>query len=244
MLELLTPVKTESLKEACAGRLEELILSGRLPIGRKLPPERGLALQLGVSRPVAHEALVDLAGKGLVTMVPRVGTVINDYRKEGSLALLNSLLKYRQGELAPKLLNGLLDMRMLFETETARLAAIHRTKQNVQAMLKVIEAEKGADPADITRLAELDFDLHHLVAMASGNQTYPLLINSFKPVYTNLAGRFYADPQVVPTVTSFQRELVDAIDKKDQGQAADAMGRLLFHGEEHLKAGLAPGLNQ
>ena len=61
MLELLKPVKTESLKEACSGRLEDLILSGRLPIGQKLPSERELALQLCVSRPVAHEALVDLA---------------------------------------------------------------------------------------------------------------------------------------------------------------------------------------
>jgi GntR family transcriptional regulator, transcriptional repressor for pyruvate dehydrogenase complex len=238
MLELLKPVKTESLKEACSGRLEDLILSGRLPIGQKLPSERELALQLCVSRPVAHEALVDLAGKGLVTMVPRVGTVINDYRKEGSIALLTSLLKYQQGELAPKLLDGLLDMRLLFEVETARLAATHRTKENVQAMLDVIDAEEGTNPADIHRLTTLDFDLHHLVALASDNQTYPLLINSFKSVYTNLSGQFYKDPKVVPQVIGLQRTLVDAIDIQDERLAADAMRYLLSHGEEHLKAGM------
>ncbi|MCK7471367.1 MAG: GntR family transcriptional regulator [Desulfomicrobium escambiense] len=58
-----------------------------------------MALQLGVSRPVVHEGLVDLAAKGLVTMKPRVGTFVNDYRKEGSLSIPNSIINYQQGSL-------------------------------------------------------------------------------------------------------------------------------------------------
>jgi DNA-binding FadR family transcriptional regulator len=104
MQELLKPIKSESLKDICVARLEELILSAKLPIGQKLPSERELALQLGVSRPVVHEGLVDLAAKGLVTMKPRVGTVVNDYRKEGSLFLLTALVNYHQGQLDPNLL--------------------------------------------------------------------------------------------------------------------------------------------
>ena len=52
-----------------------------------------------MSRPVVHEGLVDLAAKGLVTLKPRVGTVVNDFRKEGSLAILNSIINYQQGEI-------------------------------------------------------------------------------------------------------------------------------------------------
>ena len=73
MQVLLKPIRTESLKELFIRRFEELILSGKFPIGQKLPSERELALQLNVSRPVVHEGLVDLAAKGLVTMIPRVG---------------------------------------------------------------------------------------------------------------------------------------------------------------------------
>ncbi len=51
-----------------------------------------LALQLGVSRPVVHEGLVDLAARGLATLKARVATVVNDFRKEGSLAILNSII--------------------------------------------------------------------------------------------------------------------------------------------------------
>ncbi|MDD5712041.1 MAG: GntR family transcriptional regulator, partial [Smithellaceae bacterium] len=127
MKEFLTPLKTESLKEVFISRFEGLILSGKFSIGQKLPSERELALQLGVSRPVVHEGLVDLASKGLVTLKPRAGAVVSDYRREGSITLLNSLLNYHQGRLSPEILKGMVDMRRLLETETARLAAVNRT---------------------------------------------------------------------------------------------------------------------
>ncbi len=234
MLALLQPIKNECLKEICAGRLEELILSGEVPVGHKLPPERELARQLGVSRPVVHEALLELANKGLIALVPRVGAVVNDFRKEGSVALLTSLLKY-QGALAPNLLEGLLAMRILFEVETARLAAIHRTDAQNQEMRELIVSEEQSEPTDIARLTALDFDFHLLVAMASGNPTYPLLLNSFKPVYTNLSGQFFKDSTVVPTVIGFHRDLADAIKKQDDQLAIAVMRCLLAHGEEHLR---------
>lgn len=235
MLALLQPIKNENLKEICSARLEDLILSGQLPVGRKLPPERELAQKLGVSRPVVHEALVDLSGKGLVKVVPRVGTIINDFRKEGSIALLTSLLKYQSGDLSPKLLDGLLAMRTLFEVETARLAAFHRTEDHILGLREVIAAEERAAPNEIERFTALDFDFHHLVAMASGNETYPLLLNSFKPVYTNLSGRFFKDPSVVPTVMGFHRDLVDAIKKQDDQLAIAVMRCMLSNGEERLR---------
>ena len=133
MQELLEPISTPSLKEVFITRFEELILSGRIAVGQRLPSERELALQLGVSRPVVHEGLVELAAKGLVTMVPRVGTVINDYRREGSLALLTSLVQYQEGEIEPVLLESLLEMRLLFEVDAARLAAAARTPDQLAA---------------------------------------------------------------------------------------------------------------
>ena len=95
MKAMLQPIKTESLTEIFVLRFEELILSGKLSIGEKLPSERELSLQLNVSRPVVHEGLMELAHKGLVIMKPRVGAVISDYRNNGSLAILNSSACFR-----------------------------------------------------------------------------------------------------------------------------------------------------
>jgi fatty acid metabolism transcriptional regulator FadR len=234
MQELLKPIRTESLKDVFIRRFENLILSGKFPIGQKLPSERELALQLGVSRPVVHEGLVDLAAKGLVTMLPRVGTVVNDYRKEGSLSILTSLVNYHQGNLEPGLLVSLLEMRLLFEVETIRLAARHRNREQLDVLCTLLRKEDTINHQDVAAICELDFDFHHLIALASGNHIYPLLLNSFKHCYTNLSGQFFSDPTVVPVVFEFHQKMVKAIKDKNEKSAARIMERMLSHGAEHL----------
>ena len=90
---LFKPLKPASLKEEFVLYMEELILGGSMKPGERLPPERELAKKFKVSRPVVHEGLRTLETRGLVTLRPRHGVVINDYRKEGTLDLLLSLIK-------------------------------------------------------------------------------------------------------------------------------------------------------
>ena len=235
MQQLLNPIRTESLKEAFVKRFEELILSGAFPIGEKLPSERELALRLNVSRPVVHEGLVDLGAKGLVSLIPRVGTVVNDYRTEGSLALLTSLVHYHQGDLEGDLLSSLLEMRLLFEVETARLAAGRRTPAQLASFRRLLGEEKVVNVHDAVGISTLDFRFHHLVALASGNHIYPLLLNSFKQCYLNLAGKFFSDPAVVPRVFTFHDEMVRSLKEKDEEKAAHIMKKMLIHGAEQLQ---------
>lgn len=234
MQELLKPIRTESLKDVFIRRFEDLILSGKFPIGQKLPSERELALQLAVSRPVVHEGLVDLAAKGLVSMIPRVGTIVNDYRQEGSLSILTSLVNYNQGNLEPGLLFSLLEMRLLFEVETARLAALHHNREQLDSLYTLLQKEDTLNYQNVEAICELDFDFHHLIALASGNNIYPLLLNSFKHCYANLAGQFFSDPTVVPVVFDFHKKMVKAIHDKNETSAARIMKQMLSHGAEQL----------
>jgi DNA-binding FadR family transcriptional regulator len=238
MKELLKPLKTESLKEVFISRFEGLILSGKLSMGQKLPSERELALQLGVSRPVVHEGLVDLATKGLVSMKPRVGAVVNDFRREGSITLLNSLLNYHQGRISPEILQGMIEMRKLIEMETARLAAINHTDEQFAELLEHVKDESRITPSDIDALTEADFRFHHLIALASSNVIYPLFLNSLKEVYTNLSGAFFGDGSVAKVVFDLHARMLKAIGKKDADTAVKIMKRILEHGEERLKAAL------
>jgi DNA-binding FadR family transcriptional regulator len=239
MNEILKPLKADSLVEVFVSRFEDLILTGKIAIGQKLPSERELALQLGVSRPIVHEGLVDLAAKGLVTLRPRVGTVVNDYRKEGSLAILNSIINYRQDRLDVGLLESLLETRLLVETETTRLAAVNRTEDNIREFHRIVEEETAVNTADLKTIARLDFAFHHLISMASGNLIYPLLINSFKPVYMNFTSLFFSDPKMVPETVCFHRRLVKAIEDKDTDKATAIIHETLAHGERHLRRILA-----
>jgi GntR family transcriptional repressor for pyruvate dehydrogenase complex len=236
MKEILKPLKAESLKEVFISRFEDLILTGRIAIGQKLPSERELALQLGVSRPVVHEGLVDLASKGLVTMRPRMGTVVNDYRKEGSLAILTSLINYQRGSLDPALLDSLLQTRILIEIETTRLASIHRSEDHMKAFHKILLEEGRLSPDNMDEITAVDFAFHHLIGMASGSLIYPLLINSFKPVYMNFTSLFFTDPAVVPVTFAFHKKLVGAISDKDRKHSVALMREILDHGENHLRS--------
>jgi len=241
MEALLEPIKTASLKDVFVLRFEELILSGNFKIGQKLPAERELALQLGVSRPVVHEGLVELSARGLVTLTPRVGTVVNDYRREGSLTLLASLIQYQRGNLEPQLLESLLQLRMMMEPEFARFAAKNRTDDQVGEFQKILREEEATPHRNVRKITDLDFEFHLLIAVASGNTVYPLLLNSFRPVYTNLSGQFFKDAQVIITVHKYHRDMVRAIEQKNDKKAVSAMKAILSHGEKNLRKTIDAG---
>jgi len=236
MQDMLKPLKAESLKEVFISRFENLILTGRLAIGQKLPPERELALQLGVSRPVVHEGLVELAAKGLVKLKPRAGAVVNDYRREGSLAVLESLINFQQGSLDPELLDSLIRVRALVEIETARLAAENRTDEHIREFREIVHAEESACSRNIEEITRLDFEFHLTIGMASGNLVYPLLNNSFRPVYMNFTSLFFTAPEVIPETLRFHRGLLRAIIDRNPKQAVEIMNGMLSHGEQRLRA--------
>ncbi len=231
------PLQVESLKDACISRLEELILSGELKAGERLPAERDLAVKLGVSRPVLHEALVDLAGKGLVTILPRRGVEVNDFRQSGSMAILSSLLSYHHGEFDPAFTVSLFEMRHLIETENARLAALKATPAQLRRLDEILASESAADRDDFTALVKLDFDFHLQIAIASQNHIYPLILNSFNAVYTHFTGLFFEKCRYSPIldeVFAFHKELVAAIRLHQPDEAAQFMSDLLAHGSKFL----------
>jgi GntR family transcriptional repressor for pyruvate dehydrogenase complex len=236
MMELLKPLRSVSLKDVFVERLEDLILSGKLPIGAKLPPERALAAKLGVSRPVVHAGLLELAATGLVSIRPRVGAVVNDYRRDGSLALIRSLISHAQGEFDPSLLAGLLSLRRLMQTEVARLAAAHRSDDDLAELRDVVEREALADADDIDAVVDLDFAFHHVLALASGNPIYPMLVKSFEPADKNLASRFFADSALVPGVFDRHADITTAVADRDGRRAVALMADLLDEGSDRLSA--------
>ena len=234
----LEPLRATSLKDEFITRFEELILSGQVSIGSRLPSERALALQLGVSRPVVHEGLAELAARGLVTQTPRVGTVVNDYRREGSLALLTSLFGH-PGAFDPALLDDLLALRQLVEVEGARVAAFHRGDGDLAELAELLAREEQADRTDPAALVALDFAFHHRVALASGNALYPMLLKSCEPAHANLALRFFARPAVLPVVLAGHRAILAAIAARHADAAGAAMQELLDHGRRILADALA-----
>ena len=232
--KLLGPITTESLKQVFVAKFEDLILSGKISIGETLPSERMLAAKLKVSRPVVHEGLKELSLRGLITVSPRSGTVVNDFNKEGSIPLLLSLFNYH-GTLDPKIQQDILEMRLLFENEMVRLCAKKRKQEHLHQLEEIIQKEEGINRGQYQEVAALDYKFHQIVALASDNFIYSLLLNSFKEIYQHLSSLFFSDPEVCTVVFDLHKKIVETIRQKDEVEAVRLMTRLLNHGAEHLE---------
>ena len=233
------PLSARSLKDAFIERFEALILSGRFAPGERLPGERELGELFGVSRPVVHEGLRALEGRGLVSIESRKGVRVNDWRREGSIEILLSLLSFTGGKLSEGIFEGLLEMRLLFEPETARLAALRAGPEQLAALAAHVERESSIDPLDTPAVVAADYEFHLQVAIASGNEIYPLLMNSFRRVYEGILSSYYSVPAVVARVFRLHRAFVDALATRDPAAARRAMLDILEFGEAGLRRLLA-----
>jgi len=72
------------------------------------------------------------------------------------------------------------------EPEFARFAAENRTEEQVREFHEILKKEESADYKNIQNITDLDFEFHLLIAVASGNAVFPLLLNSFRQVCTNI----------------------------------------------------------
>lgn len=233
----LEPLSVKSLKEECVSRLEKLILTGQVQIGQRLPAERNLARSLGVSRPVLHAAVVDLASKGLVTISPRRGVFVNDFRVTGSLPLFLTLINYQEGVLDKEFVHSLINLRQVIESEAVRQAAVHITSDMAARLQAHAEVEQDSLAGPAETLIDLDFEFHLLVALASQNLLYPLLINSFKAIYTNLTGQFYrkfAGTERVKETFNFHGRIARAVSARRADESAALMSELLQHGAKYM----------
>ena len=86
-----------SLKDLFIQQLQDMILSGELPMGSRLPSERELCQQMGVSRAVVNGGITELARQGFLEVLPRQGTYVADYRRNGNMNTLMAIMHYNGG---------------------------------------------------------------------------------------------------------------------------------------------------
>lgn len=183
-----TRLSAPSLKELFVTQLEHMILSGKLKIGEKLPPERQLAEVMQVSRAVVNGGISELEKKGFLITKPRVGTFIADYRRNGTLDTLISIMNYNGGRLRDEEIRSILEVRIALETLAVRLLMTRTTPEDIHSLYEKAEKIKTAD--SITMASEAAFDFQHELAFLSGNTLLPLIFHSFKVAVLTLWERF------------------------------------------------------
>lgn len=172
-----------SLKELFIHELETMILSGKLPIGEKLPPERTLSESMHVSRAVVNGGITELARKGFLSIKPRVGTFVADYRKNGTLETLVSIMNYNGGILRKAEIRSILELRIALDSLAIKLLIPNLTENDLTILREFVKEIEQAQKPEEAAVAAYHFQ--HELAFLSGNTLIPLIFSSFqKPVLT------------------------------------------------------------
>lgn len=144
------------LYQKIARQILDMIESNAYPPGTRLPGERELAEKLGVSRVVIREAEISLEALGHVDI------------KVGSGVYVNSREKEELGRLPKVTAFELTQTRLLFESESAALAATEISETEIKVLEQTIEHMEKY-PQDSDEADEADRLFHMTIAKASGN---------------------------------------------------------------------------
>lgn len=183
-----TKIETLSLTDLFVQQIQNMILSGELEVGERLPPARELSLRMGVSRPVISAGLVELEKLGFVEIRPRQGVYVSDYRRRGTVETLVAIMRYNGGALRRGEVKALLEVREALELLCLRLVLDTCGDEELETLSPLLEAVHEARNHEDA--AEKVFLFHHELAVLSGNVLLPLLYYSFKPQSEYLWGLY------------------------------------------------------
>ncbi|SRR5581483_949382 len=218
--------RTPGLVERTESQLEKLIVSGSYRPGQRMPSERELGQQLGVSKTVVREAIRSLAARGLVEVRPGSGTYTRQVSDEMvtrpvALLLRSSVLDVEH----------IHEVRVSLEMQIAGLAALRASEEDVAGMQQAIAALEVPDIAPMA-FAEADVAFHKRLAEGARNPLFSVLANALNDVMIDIRLLAYAaNPQSVERAVYYHSWILDAVRRHDADGARKAM-------EEHLEYSL------
>jgi len=155
----------QRLSDVVATELETRILEGSLKPGDRLPSERELAVELGVSRPSLRGALQSLVAKGLLITRHGGGTFVTDSMQAAFTDPWQQMLKDH-----PDIHGDMLEFRHMLEGQAAQLAAERGTEEDFERIRACHEAlERALAARDLEQCIKTDVEFHQAIADASHN---------------------------------------------------------------------------
>jgi GntR family transcriptional regulator, transcriptional repressor for pyruvate dehydrogenase complex len=165
------PLSKTRLFENIVRQIQEQIKAGDLKPGDKLPPERELAEMFNVSRNSLREALRTLEIMNCVQIKSGEGVFIKEIRIDELFEPIIDAISFDK-----QLLLDLLDVRELFEVETARRAALYGTEDDFRRIREAVElTEKEIKSKGIGLSGDSSF--HYAIAAATHNRAFMMIFN-------------------------------------------------------------------
>lgn len=203
--------------ELVVDHVRQLIVRGELGKGQRLPPERDLVQQLGVSRTTVRAGLQALATKGVLVIRHGAGTFVSD----GPLVLDSEQFHFLSA------LHGfkrevMFEARRALEARVARMAAERATGDDLAAISDEVTG-MFASLGDSQAFLEHDTRFHRAVAVASGNPILASIVEMVSGMFFEMRrGTAHRNRELQP-VAEKHRQIYQAIRSRDGALAEQRM---------------------
>ena len=224
------PPGRKALVDHVVEEVVQAILRGDYVVGSELPAAEKLAEGFGVSMTVIREAMRALRSQGLVQVSQGKRPVVAKVDSSATASMLGLTLG-RAGSM-----ENLMQVRWVLEVEVAALAAEHATKEHIARLESAVDEMR--DGNTIERQVDSDVQFHRLLAEATGNPLFPILLKSLE----DLLREFRRRTVIVRGVRSGVGEhaaVLKAVRSRDPEAARAAMIRHMKLAERSLEKGLS-----
>jgi GntR family transcriptional regulator, transcriptional repressor for pyruvate dehydrogenase complex len=211
------PIRKVSIAEEIAKQIMDLISSGSLRPGQRLPSERELCEHFGASRPPLREALRGLSIVGVLNARVGEGTSVS---VDGGM-FMRKVMELRMVTEKHDIEN-LLEVRLALEVMSAARAARNATEEDLNELRELVAKMKACGTNE-TQFARLDAEFHVVIAKASGNTLILDLVSMIRNQLIRALTKALRSPNAISHSNKEHSTLLDAIERHDIDASRAAM---------------------
>ena len=216
------PIHTRRAFEEICERIREQLALGQLKPGDKLPPERDLAQQLGVSRNVLREALRSLEMAGVLRL--QKGVKGGAFIREGDTSRMNVVMR-------DMLSLGTISVRELSEARidvldlVVRLACTHARQPDFEALEANVErTELATREGRLLDRVECSREFYKLLAASTGNKVIAMIMDSVTEIHMRFVyAKVVSSGVAMPRLAERRRQFLSALRARNASTAARLM---------------------
>jgi GntR family transcriptional repressor for pyruvate dehydrogenase complex len=218
----LPPIKRLNVVDYIVEEMLTRIRSGEFKKGEKIPPEKVLTKEFGVSRTSLREAFKKLELLGLITIRQGDGTYLNDTQRDKIIQIeLNKLLRINDIDITEYL-----EARKCIEITAVGLAARRAEEKDISLLTALVERFENENNTPEVCM-ELDFEFHQAIVRIADNRFLTKFWFCLAYLIKEQQIRSNYIPEALKSNMKFHRELLQAIKERNSKSAMRLM-------EEHL----------
>lgn len=175
LIDNIQAIQVESPVDKIIRQLKQLIVSGQLKPGDRLPAERALSEKFGVGRSYVREAILKLEFYGLLKINPQSGTYVSGLSIKVIDSLINDIINFNKDDFS-----AMVEARYYLELDSVRLAAERRTPGDLEDIEQAMNDYEAKAAKSETAIEE-DMLFHVTIARATKNSVIESMIINLIP---------------------------------------------------------------